>query len=89
MLYRGLRRSGTYQPSGRWRRLALQVVGANAVMAAFLWWASGDWASWTAMPVFERVLRMGACVAAGAVLYFAMLGLLGARPSDFRGAKSR
>ncbi len=89
MLYRGLRRSGNYEPSDRWPRLAIQVLGANAAMAAFLWWASGEWAAWTQMPVLERVLRIGACVAGGAAVYFAVLALLGARPSDFRGAKSR
>jgi len=88
MLYRGLRRGGHYQPSGRWRRLWPQVLGANAAMAAFLWWASGEWDAWAAMPILERVTRIAACVAGGALVYFAVLGMLGARPADFRGAKS-
>jgi len=89
MLYRGLRRNGTYTPSGRWRRLLGQVVGASAAMAAFLWWASGDWSAWTDLRVLERVLRIGGCVAGGAAVYFAVLALMGARPGDFRGARSR
>jgi len=89
MLYRGLRRGGHYAPSERWRRLLPQVTGANLAMAAFLWWASGEWAAWSAMPILERVARVTACVAGGALVYFAVLAALGARPSDFRGAKSR
>ncbi len=89
MLYRGLRRGGHYTPSERWKRLLTQVTGANVAMAAFLWWASGDWATWAAMPVLERVSRIAACVVGGALVYFAALATLGARPSDFRGAKSR
>jgi putative peptidoglycan lipid II flippase len=89
MLYRGLRRGGHYVPTGRWRRLLPQVAGANAAMAAFLWWASGEWTAWTSMPVLERVARIAACVAGGALVYFAVLVALGVRPADFRGARSR
>jgi putative peptidoglycan lipid II flippase len=89
LLYRGLRRSGTYAPSDRWRRLLPQVLAANAAMGGFLWWASGDWGAWSAMAALERVLRVAGCVAGGAAVYFAVLGLLGARPADFRGARSR
>lgn len=89
MLYRGLRRGGHYSPSARWKRLLPQVTGANLAMAAFLWWASGEWGAWSSMPVLERVSRIAACVAGGAFVYFAVLAVLGARPSDFRGATSR
>jgi putative peptidoglycan lipid II flippase len=89
LLYRGLRRTGVYAPSGRWRRLLPQVLAASAAMAAFLWWAAGDWSSWPGMAALERVLRLAACVGGGAAVYFATLVAFGARPGDFRGAASR
>ena len=85
LLYRGLRRTGVYRPSVRWRRLGLQVVVANAAMAAFLWWGSGDWAGWQDMAAGGRVSRMLGCVGGGGAVYFLALWLLGARPADFRG----
>jgi putative peptidoglycan lipid II flippase len=89
LLYRGLRRTGVYAPSGRWRRLLPQVLAASAAMAAFLWWAAGDWSSWPGMTPLERVLRLSACVGGGAAVYFATLVASGTRPGDFRGATSR
>ncbi|MBS1200358.1 MAG: murein biosynthesis protein MurJ [Proteobacteria bacterium] len=89
LLYRGLRRSGVYSPSGHWRRLLPQVLGANAAMAAFLWWSAGDWSVWTVMNAPERLLRLAGCVGGGALVYFAALAAFGARPGDFRGARSR
>jgi putative peptidoglycan lipid II flippase len=89
LLYRGLRRGGIYAPSERWRRLLPQVAGASLAMGAFLWWAAGAWSGWPAMAAPERVLRLAGCVAGGALVYFAVLGALGARPGDFRGATSR
>jgi putative peptidoglycan lipid II flippase len=89
LLYRGLRRSGVYAPSHRWRRLVPQVLVANGAMAAFLWWATGDWTAWTEMATLRRISTMGACVAGGAAIYFFSLFVMGARPGDFRGARSR
>lgn len=89
LLYRGLRSSGVYAPSQRWRRLLPQVAVAGVAMCAFLWWAAGDWAAWPGMSVLERVGRTAACVTGGAVVYFAALWAAGARTGDFRGAASR
>jgi putative peptidoglycan lipid II flippase len=89
LLYRGLRRSGVYAPSKRWRRLIPQVAGANIAMAACLWWAAGDWSAWPEMAALKRVLVTAACVAGGGAVYFVTLMALGARPGDFRGARSR
>jgi putative peptidoglycan lipid II flippase len=89
LLYRGLRRTGVYAPSQRWRRLAPQVLGANAAMAVFLWWAAGDWAAWSGMAALQRILMTVGCVAGGGTVYFVTLWVLGARPGEFRGASSR
>jgi putative peptidoglycan lipid II flippase len=89
LLYRGLRRQAVYQPSSRWGWLWPRVLAANGGMAAFLWWASGDWSSWPAMATSERALRAAACVAGGGAAYFALLWVAGLRPADFRSGAAR
>jgi peptidoglycan biosynthesis protein MviN/MurJ (putative lipid II flippase) len=53
-------------------------------MAAFLWWASGDWAAWTAWRATDRTLQLAWCVLGGAGAYFAVLWLAGTRPRDLK-----
>ena len=89
LLYRGLRRDGVYAPSSRWRRLMPQVLVANAAMAVFLWWVTGDWAAWSDMATVRRIAMLLGSVVGGGAIYFLGLLLMGARPGDFRGAKSR
>ncbi|MBP6514982.1 MAG: murein biosynthesis integral membrane protein MurJ, partial [Steroidobacteraceae bacterium] len=84
LLYRGLRRSGVYTPSGRWKTLWPRAIAANLAMAAFLWWFAGLAASWPELPVLERIWRIGGCVGGGAALYFAVLWAAGLRYRDFR-----
>ena len=84
MLYRGLRDSGVYQPGSQWRALWLQVLLASAALAAFLWWAAGDWQSWSALDGSSRAWRTLGCVGGGAMVYFAVLYLAGARHREIR-----
>ena len=84
LLYRGLRRTGVYQPSPLWRRLAGQMLVANVAMALFLWWAGGTWADWTNWRAASRVLHLGFCVAGGGAVYGAALWLAGLRYRDLR-----
>lgn len=89
LLYRGLRRAGVYAPSDRWRALWPRVVAANAGMAAFLWWAAGDWSAWPDLAVPTRIARLVGCVAGGAAVYFALLWASGLRTADFRSGAAR
>ena len=89
LLYRGLRRSGVYQPSAHWRRLWPRVLAAGAGMAGFLWWSAGDWSAWTSMPPAARALNGALCVAGGAAVYFALLLATGVRQADFRSGPAR
>ena len=89
LLYRGLRRTGVYVPSGRWRRLAVQAACANVAMAAFLWWSAGDWSAWIDLSVAQRVLRLGIAIGGGAAVYFGVLFALGLRYRDLRVEASR
>lgn len=84
LLYRGLRRTGVFTPSGHWRRLLPQVLLACAAMAAFLWWVSGDWSAWNGLGAAEKAGRMALAVAGGAGVYFAALGLGGLRPRHLK-----
>jgi putative peptidoglycan lipid II flippase len=84
LLYRGLRRDGIFHPTAAWRRLLPQVALASLTMAAFLWWISGDWAAWTGWPAARRAAWLGLSVAGGAVVYFGVLMLAGARPRDLK-----
>lgn len=74
----GLRKNGTYVISAGWWRFVLQVLGACAVLGAWLSWAAQNW-DWTglhATPIF-RVVLMAGVLAVSAVLYFGTLTLAG------------
>jgi putative peptidoglycan lipid II flippase len=84
LLFRRLRADGIYQPAPGWRRFALQLLAANALMAALLLALAGDLAGWTSAPALERAVRLTLIIAGAAVVYFGALLALGVRPRDFR-----
>jgi putative peptidoglycan lipid II flippase len=79
LLWRGLWKAGVYTPSPGWAKLLTRIAVSNALMAAVIWWMSGDLQSWLAVGAMERVWRCALCVAAGAAVYFASLYALGMR----------
>jgi len=83
LLWRGLRRSGAYQPQPGWAIFSLKIGCALLVMALALWWAAGPQAQWLVWRDLERALRLTGVCALGALVYFAALGLLGFRLRDF------
>ncbi|MFM7432396.1 MAG: murein biosynthesis integral membrane protein MurJ [Gammaproteobacteria bacterium] len=84
LLLRGLRRDGVYRPAAGWQALLLRVLVANLAMALVLIWAAPALESWVAAPPALRALRLAGCIGAGAVVYAAVLWLLGLRPKDLR-----
>jgi len=84
LLFRGLRKRGDYLPLPGWRSFAAKLAIALAVLGAALWFGMGQEGDWLAAPAATRVWRLAAIVAAGIVVYFATLWLLGFRLSDFR-----
>jgi putative peptidoglycan lipid II flippase len=80
LLLRGLTRGGHYLPSAGWARLLAQVGIGGAGMVALLWVLSPDLAWWVAAERLDRVLYLGALIAAAAVVYFCLLLLAGMRP---------
>lgn len=87
LLWRGLVNEGVLKPAPGWSALLLRVLAANAVMAALLWWLAGDTLRWTTMPFTERLWRCGGGILLGAVVYFAVLFLLGLRQHHLRTAR--
>ena len=84
LLWRYLRKEDVYRPEPGWRRLALQIGFACALMLATVlairYWV-GDW---KALHWSLRLAWLGGAVAAGAAAYAAGLLLAGLRPSQLR-----
>ncbi len=79
LLYRGLRNRAVYTPLTGWGRYALQVGGALAAMAAFLYWSDGLFVGWLEQPLWNRITLLSGVIVAAAGIYFALLYLLGMR----------
>src|SRR3954463_2604497 len=83
LLYRGLRRNGTYQPVPGWPLFLLKVGAAVGFMAIVLFTTMGDASWWLAargggkMPAGVRLGILGLAVYAGCLFAF------GFRPRDF------
>ena len=74
----GLLRRGSYRPLPGWRRFALQVVAASALLAVLLAWGAQhfDWVELKAQRL-QRIGLLAAMMAAAAVLYFGALWAAG------------
>ncbi|MBK7814953.1 MAG: murein biosynthesis integral membrane protein MurJ [Rhodocyclaceae bacterium] len=84
LLFHGLRRADAYHPAPGWRPFLLKLGAALMLLAAVLWFATGEESSWLAMPFGERLARLSGTIAAGIVTYFLALFALGFRLGDFR-----
>lgn len=84
-LYAGLRRRQIYVPQPGWGKFFLKLLAAVLVMGAVAWFGQlqFDWIALRATPLLRAGALAGIIVAA-AVAYFAVLGLLGFRPRDFK-----
>lgn len=79
LLYRGLRRTGSYRPQSGWPWLLVRTLLASAGMGALLWWGAGDVDAWLAAPALERALRLTAWIFGGIVVYVVSMYALGVR----------
>ena len=84
LLYRGLVRGQVLAMEPGTRSLLLRIVLASAAMAAVLWWFGSDVQEWLRTATLVRIGWLAALVAGGGAVYFAVLWLLGVRPSQFR-----
>lgn len=84
LLYRRLRRDAVYRPAAGWGRFGLQLLVANALMAAVLVAFAGDLATWMAATALDRAVRLAAIILGAVAVYFGALWALGIRVRDFR-----
>lgn len=83
LLYWGLRKKGIYHPKPGWGKLAVRVVIANLIMAAFLYFLKGDTATWLGWHAWHRAGYLCLLILIAMLLYFAVLYVLGMRKRDF------
>ena len=83
LLYRGLVRDGVMDHAPGWGALLARIVSANVAMWALLSWLGRPMSWWIETTLTGRVAWLAASVAAGAVIYFVVLVMLGMRPSHF------
>ncbi|WP_163372558.1 murein biosynthesis integral membrane protein MurJ [Endozoicomonas acroporae] len=84
LLYRGLQRSGVYQPASGWLVYFARLLAANLAMAATLIWLAKDIEQWLVWSLWERVSQTGLLVLSGLAVYIGVLLLSGVRPGQFR-----
>ena len=80
LLYLLLCRQGVYTPEAGWIKLLVQIVLANGVMAALLWWGASDMEEWFSWSGGERAKHLLLWVGAGMVAYLLTLLLVGVKP---------
>ena len=83
LLYRELREQAVYDPQPGWRVFSWKVLVAIGVMAVVLWACAGSASWWLAAAGLLRVAALTGIVLLGAMVYFAVLWMLGFRVSDF------
>ncbi len=79
MLYRGLKHQGIYRHQNGWRKLLIQVIFANSLMALFLIFMTPSVAQWLAWPLIERVPYLLGFVTVAAAIYLSSLLIFGFR----------
>lgn len=83
LLFWKLRTRGFYQPQPGWAMFSGKLLAALLVMVVVLVGMLWLMPAWSDGNMLARLLRLGALVAAGALSYFAVLGILGFRLRDF------
>src|SRR4051812_35565967 len=83
LLYRGLRRNGTYQPVPGWPVFLLKVGAAVGFMAIVLFTTMGDASWWLAAGWERKIPAVIGLVILGLAVYAGCLFAFGFRPRDF------
>ncbi|HEX6138129.1 MAG TPA: murein biosynthesis integral membrane protein MurJ [Casimicrobiaceae bacterium] len=78
-----LLRNGYYRPQPGWLSFFVKVCVAAAALGAVLAWLAGADALWLHAGVAQKAGRLAGLIAAGALVYFAALYVLGFRLADF------
>ncbi|MDD9891999.1 MAG: murein biosynthesis integral membrane protein MurJ, partial [Gammaproteobacteria bacterium] len=88
LLYRGLRIQQVYMPQQGWLKFAVQLLSAAAAMAVFILLLKPDLAWWIEAALIDRVTWLFGIIVPAAVIYFAVLVLLGIRPRQLLAARA-
>ncbi len=83
LLYRGLRRNGTYQPARGWLKLTVTVILSCLVMIAVLIRWTPDGEIWMALTAVNRGLDLLTYIFFGASVFALSCWIAGVRPHDF------
>ncbi len=73
LLFRGLRKQGTYQPEPGWSRVAMAVLAGCIAMVAVIAWQFGEINQWVEAPGFSRAVRLALLIGLGVVVYSVVL----------------
>lgn len=84
LLYRGLRKTGVYQPLTGWGLYAVRLIIANGLIVVVLWFALQEVDSWSALVVWERAMNLGFICLLGFATYVAALFIVGLRLKDIK-----
>ena len=80
LLLQGLLRDGILRPRHGWIRLGLQALIANLALGLVVHLGAGATLEWIELGLDERIIRLLACIGAGAAVYAGVLLALGLRP---------
>lgn len=83
LLYRWLRKHGVYHPEPGWPKVWFQVIFANVLMLAVLWWLHVDVQQWLNWSLTERIYQLLFTIAVAITVYFISLFILGVRKQTF------
>ncbi|MGV8934717.1 MAG: murein biosynthesis integral membrane protein MurJ [Gallionellaceae bacterium] len=88
ILFYLLRKRGIFQPEPGWLKFFIKVCIALLALGLVLWYGMGLERDWLLTRGWVRIIHLSWLVTLGAVVYFAVLGVLGFRIKDFsrRGA---
>jgi putative peptidoglycan lipid II flippase len=89
LLFWFLKKRGYYVPTAGWPLFLGKLVIALCVLAGVLIWLGGPASFWLSASLWPKVGRLAGVCAAGAVVYFASLWLLGFRITDFNRREMR
>ncbi len=84
LLFRRLRKDGTYTPAAGWGRFAVKITFATVAMALVIVWLHAPIADWLALGSWARGARLLVLIVAAIATYFGVLAALGIRPRDLR-----
>lgn len=85
LLFRQLRRDGVYHAEPGWGSFTLRILTANGAMVAFIWLVNDGALEWLGRHAMERAMHLGGLITGAAVIYIAVLLLLGIRPRQLLG----